>query len=61
VIAIGGGASTGKTTLAASLAVRLGLSPIAHVDDLVPSLEAAQGPNFTAADRALAALGLTPT
>jgi hypothetical protein len=44
MIAIGGGSSTGKTTLAAALAARLGLSAIAHVDDLVP----VPGPNFIA-------------
>jgi hypothetical protein len=48
VIAIGGGASTGKTTLAAALAARLGMTDVAHVDDLGPALEAEQGPNFIA-------------
>jgi hypothetical protein len=48
VFAIGGGASTGKTTLAAALAARLGLADVAHVDDLGPALEAEEGPNFIA-------------
>jgi hypothetical protein len=34
VVAVGGSASVGKTTLAQGLADRLGLGPVVHVDDL---------------------------
>jgi 2-phosphoglycerate kinase len=48
VVAIGGSASVGKTTLAAELRERLGVDRdrVAHVDDLVPVVEAEGGPNF---------------
>jgi hypothetical protein len=48
VIAIGGGASTGMTTLAAALAARCRPTDIAHVDDLVPRLDREQGSGFLA-------------
>jgi hypothetical protein len=46
VLAIGGSASVGKTTLAADLADRLGLSNVAHVDDVIPEFEADVRPSF---------------
>jgi hypothetical protein len=48
IVAIGGSASVGKTTLAATLLARLALSEVAHVDDVVPAVEAVEGPNFIA-------------
>lgn len=49
LLAIGGSASVGKTTLAAALANELGRAAVAHVDDLVPDLEADEGPSFITA------------
>lgn len=46
IVAIGGSASVGKTRLAATLLTRLGLSEAMHVDDLVPAVEAIEGPSF---------------
>lgn len=46
IVAIGGSASVGKTTLAAALLALLGLSEVVHVDDVVPTVEAAEGPSF---------------
>jgi hypothetical protein len=48
VVAIGGSASVGKTTLAAVLAARLGLTEVVHVDDVVAVLVADEGPSFIA-------------
>lgn len=49
ILAIGGSASVGKTTLAATLAARLDVHEIVHVDDLVPAVERDEGPSFLAA------------
>jgi hypothetical protein len=46
IIAIGGSASVGKTTLAATLADTLGINDVAHVDDLVPDVERSSDPSF---------------
>jgi 2-phosphoglycerate kinase len=46
VVAIGGCASVGKTTLAAALADRLEVSEVVHVDDLRKIREASAGPSF---------------
>jgi hypothetical protein len=48
IVAIGGSASVGKTTLGAVLAARLGLGDAVHVDDVLPAVEASDGPNFIA-------------
>lgn len=46
VLAIGGSASVGKTTLAADLVRRMDRSHVLHVDDALPAVEAAKGPSF---------------
>jgi hypothetical protein len=46
VIAIGGSASVGKTTLARAIAERLAIEKVVHVDDLRTAVERSDGPGF---------------
>ena len=46
ILAIGGCASVGKTTVAGELAAALGAADVVHVDDLRAAHEASAGPSF---------------